>query len=298
MSVVMVGAPTSAGAFGVGQEQTPAVLRELGIVSRLRDAGVEVIDGGDVSGRRMRPDPAHPKNQNLEDVVAIAGELRDRLIPIMAAGDTALVLGGDCTITLGAVAAAVAVDPQSRLVYFDGDADISTPSTTRSGILDAMGMGHLLDLDGAADSLAGIGGRRPLLPGEAVAMVGFESGDITDAQAALLGGLGVHLFPAERLRSDPEATVTEALATVPAGAPRVLHFDVDAVDSIDLPLAHYPHFNTGVSLATATAALAELCRPSGLAALVVTEANPLHDPDRTELPRLVDTVVAALASRT
>jgi arginase len=296
MSIVMVGVPTSAGAFGVGQERAPAALRELGLVSSLRAAGVDIVDGGDVPGKRMHPDPAHPRSQSLDEVVAIAAGLRDRIEPILAAGDAALVIGGDCTITLGVVAAAVAVNSASGLVYFDGDADISTPTTTRSGILDAMGMGHLLDLEGAADSLVTIGGRHPLLPGDAVTMVGYERDELTDEQTARLAELGVHLFPADHLRADPDATIAAALATMRPDVPRVVHFDVDAVDSIDLPLAHYPHFNAGVSLVTATRALTEFCHPPGLAALVVTEANPWHDPDRTELPRLIDTIVAALAS--
>lgn len=296
MSIVMVGVPTSAGAFGVGQEQTPRVLRELGIVDRLRAAGVDVIDGGDVPGVRMRPDPAHRRSQNLEHVVAVAGGLRDRVAPIMAGGDTALVIGGDCTITLGVLAGVIATGREPRLIYFDADADLSTPATSRSGILDSMGMAHLLDLDGAAEPLAAIAGRRPLLRGEAVTMVGYEDDEITDGQRALLEARGVHRFPAERLRREPEDTVRAALATVPRDAPRVVHFDTDAVDSTDLPLGHYPHFNTGVSLAAAEAALTAFCSEPGLAALVVTEANPLHDPDGTQMPRLLDTIVAALSA--
>lgn len=292
----MVGVPTSAGAFGIGQEQTPAVLRELGIVPLLRRAGVDIVDGGDVSGKRMRPDPTHPKMQNLEDVVAIVTELRDRVAGILAGGDRAFVVGGDCTITLGVVAAAVDIDPETHLLYFDGDADISTPATTRSGILDAMGLGHLLDLDGAADLLAGIGGRKPLLPGAAVTLVGYETEDLTDDQAGSLQDRGVHLFPAARLRGELDATLQDVSSTLSRDTSRVVHFDVDAVDSIDSPLAHYPHFNTGVSLASATRALKEFCRPPGLAALVVTEVNPLHDPDRVELRRLVDALAAALAA--
>jgi arginase len=243
----------------------------------------------------MRPDPLHPKRQNLDRVVAIASGLRDRVAGILAAGDRALVVGGDCTLTLGVVAAAVGRDPGTHLVYLDGDADLATPKSTRSGILDAMGIGHLLDLEGAAGPLAGLGGRRPLLSGRSLTMVGYEGEDLTESQANLLREHEVRSFPAAALRHDPDATVRAVLAGIPPGVPRIVHFDVDAVDSIDLPLAHYPHFNAGVSLATATRVLAGLCRPEGLVALVLTEVNPLHDPDRTELPRLLDMLVTAIA---
>jgi hypothetical protein len=69
---------------------------------------------------------------------------------------------------------------------------------------------------------------------------------------------------------------------------------IDAVDSIDSPLAHYPRFNTGVPLPTATEALAVFCHGPALGALVITEVNPLHDPLGTEMSRLVDALVTAL----
>ena len=60
-------------------------------------------------------------------------------------GSLVLVLGGDCTITLGVLAGLQRVEPDAGLVYFDGDADLSMPGAG-SGILDAMGIAHLLGL--------------------------------------------------------------------------------------------------------------------------------------------------------
>ena len=57
-----------------------------------------------------------------------------------AAPDAVLVvLGGDCTITLGVLAGMQRVEPDTGLVYFDGDADLGRPGEG-SGILDAMGI--------------------------------------------------------------------------------------------------------------------------------------------------------------
>jgi arginase len=59
----------------------------------------------------------------------------------------------------------------------------------------------------------------------------------------------------------------------------VVHFDVDVVDSGDLPLANLPHFGQELTLAEALACLEVVLASASWAALVVTEVNPDHDPD-------------------
>lgn len=76
----------------------------------------------------------------------------------------------------------------------------------------------------------------------------------------------------------------------------VVHFDVDAVDSRDLPLANYPHYGTGVSLAAAGEVLRVLCAAPTLAAIVLTEVNPSYDPAGQQLARYVDTVATAIGN--
>lgn len=77
-----------------------------------------------------------------------------------------------------------------------------------------------------------------------------------------------------------------------------MHFDVDAVDSGDLPLANFPHYGTGVSLTAAEAVLGVLLASAKLAAVVFTEVNPSYDPSGKSLSRYVDAVAGALISGT
>ena len=78
--------------------------------------------------------------------------------------------------------------------------------------------------------------------------------------------------------------------------PILLHFDVDVIDSTDLPLADFPHFNEGLRFEAAMAALRAFCGQPAFGGLVITEINPLRDPDGSLLRRLLDPLVAALAS--
>ena len=74
----------------------------------------------------------------------------------------------------------------------------------------------------------------------------------------------------------------------------VVHFDVDAVDSRDLPLANFPHYGTGIPLDAAGEVLAILCAAPTLAAVVLTEVNPSYDPTGRQLSRYTNTVADAI----
>jgi arginase len=285
-----IGVPTSAGAYGAGQERAPGAFRAAGLMERLAGAA---IDGGDVEGVRFSPDLRRRTSQNLDAVVRVIQAVRDRVSEVLGQGDLPVVLGGDCTITLGVIAACTRVDPDAVLAYFDGDVDLSTPATTSSGILDAMGIAHILDLEGADDDLASVGDRRPLMDGNRISLIGHEEQDLDDEQIKLLDQAGVHRFSAERLRADKQQTIERALGVL-GDQPRIVHFDIDAVDSTDFPLAEYPHFNTGVSLDVAEYVLTRLVDTPNVKALVVTEVNPLKDPDDIYIPRLRDVLVRVL----
>ncbi|HEU4900106.1 MAG TPA: arginase family protein [Actinomycetota bacterium] len=206
-----------------------------------------------------------------------------------------LVVGGDCTITLGVVAGFARHGADVGLLSFDGDADLSTPASTGSGVLDSMVVAHLLG-EGAPE-LTGLGSRVPLLAADRLLLFGFhDPDDLGEAQQALLA----RPAPAARVREVPGGSraAADALAELEARAATVVvHFDVDVVDTGDLPPANFPHFNQGLALVDALGCLEVFPASDRLGGVVVTEVNPDHDPDGTQLGRLVDGLVAALARR-
>ena len=100
-SLSLIGVPSSAGAYAPGQEKAPGALRDAGLLELLRERGVAVDDRGDSDPQRWRPDRARPYAQN---VATVAETVRETASRVRAAGHPALVLGGDCTVGLGAVA--------------------------------------------------------------------------------------------------------------------------------------------------------------------------------------------------
>jgi arginase len=295
-----IGVPTSAGTHGPGQEKAPGALRRAGLLRGLEAAGIEARDEGDLPVAMYQAAAADPRQRNLDAVVEVAGRVADRVQEVLGRGLAPLVVGGDCTITLGVVAGFARHGDDLGLLYFDGDADLSIPATTSSGVLDSMVVAHLLGE--GAPALARLGPRSPLLPADRLVLFGFDDpDDLGEAQQALLARHGPTAWPASRIRAaagGPRAAAAAALGDLEARAGTVVvHFDVDAVDTGDLPLANFPHFNQGLTLADAVACLEVFCGSAKLGGVVVTEVNPDHDPDGTQLGRLVDGLAAALARR-
>lgn len=290
--LAVIGVPSSSGAHGAGQEQAPSALRAAGLVDRLRSAGIEVHDRGDLVVERYTERPLEAGARNAQRVGLVASQVADSVDVALGQKRIPLVLGGDCTITLGVLAACARHHQRLGLVYFDGDADLTTPAISRSGILDSMGMAHMLG-NGVAE-LTGLGPRHPLLRPEEVVLLGFDPGEVDDAEWKVIADQRLATFPAPRVREDPAGRASAALTYLGNGVDAVLlHFDVDVIDHADFPIADCPHY-AGLTLDQAMSCLAVLAATPKLVGIVITEVNPDNDPDGNLLNRFVDRVVEAL----
>jgi arginase len=275
--VGVIGVPTSAGAFAPGQEQAPAALRQAGLVEQLRDGGVEVSDYGDRETWRWRPDRERPLAQNLGKVVEIVDDTAARVIESILAGETTLVLGGDCTVGIGTVAGHVERSDGVGLIYFDLHADLNIPTSAPPGALDWMGMAHMLGEDGAERELVEVGSRVPLLSPEQVILFAWGPDQARPHERETIERLGLETVPVDEMRADPAGAATRALESLTSRVDRVLvHFDVDVVDFTDTPLSENPGRNEGIAYEQAAAALGVLLASPKLAGVTVTELNPNH----------------------
>ena len=236
--------------------------------------------------------------QNVGQVTASLQELAGRLGPPLARGDFALVLGGNCTIALGIMAALRRLDAGTPgLLYLDRHYDLNTPDTTMDGALDWMGLAHALALPGCVESLADAFGPRPLLEPHQVALLGVDPQPATEWEREQAARLGLHVATGQALTADPAGAAAAALGHLPAG-PLAVHIDVDVLDFIDAPLAENTDCrNTGPTLGQAEEALVAAARDPRVRALSIGELNPTRcagDPDA--LPRFADTIARVLAA--
>ena len=292
--LALIGVPSSAGARRTGQERAPAALRAAGLSERLRENGLDVTDMGDQPTISFRPDPRHPGMQNLDLVLEVLRETAMRIDQAVGAQQVPLVLGGDCTVSLGVISGLLRHHSRLGLLYFDADLDLNTPETTPSGAFDGMVLAHALGR--GAPPLADVGPRRPMLSEEDIALFGYDvgSGWIDPPELEVLDRSSMWKFPLADVRTDTIGAATRALHRLEERSDAfVVHFDVDVMD---FPAVDVPHPD-GLDPESAFAALAILVAAPKCAAIVVTELNADLDTDGIHARRLVRGLAEALRGR-
>ncbi|MDH3552751.1 MAG: arginase family protein, partial [Gammaproteobacteria bacterium] len=270
-NIALIGVPSSAGARQVGQEQAPQCLRAAGLVQRLISRGYSVMDLGDLNQVSYRRDTDNPKKQNLPLVLDVLGQVRESVKLAIANRAWPLILGGDCSITIGVIAAMIKHFPDLGLSYIDGDVDLNTPETTNTGIFDGMVLAHILGQ--GADELRQFGTRCPLLEEQQIALFGYsvQAGGIDPAEIDILRNTQMAKFPLEDIDADVQTAAIQALQELESKSDHILvHFDVDVVDYDDFPAVDVPH-KPGLALAQAQEALGVFVGSRKSVGLVVTE---------------------------
>lgn len=291
VTIELLDVPSSAGAHSPGQEKAPAALRRTGLLKSFADHGLDVVDQGEQPVTRWHPIREDRGVSNATAVVSIAEQTAQRVAAAATAGRFPLVIGGDCSITVGVLSGLLTAGADPGLIYFDGGLDLGTPDNTPSGILDSMGLAHMLGDPGSYEPLAGIGPRRPLLSVEN--LIGFGVNTGLDEIEAIRG---LRRLTSADVRRDGvrSARAARDLLTS-AGGSYLVHFDIDVVDFFDLQLADIPvHIDnhTGLPFDLAMDCLDEFLT-GPVAGLVLTEINPDHGTD-ADLTRLATRLAQSL----
>lgn len=290
----LIGVPTSAASYAPGQEKAPQALRSAGLIEALERANIQVIDRGDLPIQRWKPDRTNPYAQNLTAVADYIAQTQEQVRKAVAAGHIPLVLGGNCTLEIGTVAGHLPNVERVGLIYLDLHADLNTPASTTNGALDWMGMAHLLNLEGALPELAHIGSRTPLLSPSDVVFFGFDPNNATEWELKQIKQLNLRVVTCDEVASDPVGKATHVLHEWGTQYEHLLiHFDVDVIDFVDMPLSENYSRNEGLSFEQTMQALTTFVKSEKFGALTITELNPDHG---NEDGSTVQTFVQALAN--
>jgi arginase len=288
--IAVVGVPSAAGARGPGVARGPFELRAAGLLQALAADGTRVVNLSDLSLFPYRDDPEHPRARNAEVVACAVRAAADEMTRALDEGFT-LMLGGDATVVVGAVAGARRkLGAPVALVYIDAHADLHTPDTTRSGFV--QGMVLALALGGGPDTVTRACAPSPAVAASNVALLAVRDWEAGEREAAAALGL---VLPLDELRRiGPAPSAARALETVGDG-PVLVHFNVDAIAATEMPAVEVATPGGGLSLSEAAELLRDLLASPRVVGLVVTQYDPERDPDRQCAQRIVDLVTSALA---
>lgn len=296
--IAMVGAPSSIGIrpYDDGTARrldlAPRVLREQGLGRR-----IAARDLGDVLPPPYRDfvrPPGRPRNE--ADVASYSRAIASRVAHAQEKGAFTLLLGGDCSIVLGALLGARrAARSRVGLAYVDAHADYATPETSRTG--SAASMCLALAVGRGDTPLARLSEDGPLVRGEDVVLIGRrDERDETWYGEDALRGSPVLDLTHERVRNSGAMEV--AHATLERLVPNVdgfwIHVDADVLDPTVVPAVDSPEPG-GLGLQELGDLLTPLAMHPAALGLELTIYDPVLDPDRSSAARLTALLQHVLA---
>ncbi|WNI18632.1 arginase family protein [Actinacidiphila sp. ITFR-21] len=293
-ATVLLDAPSNLGLRPPAPGTVPGCHKLAGA---LRDQGLAVglgaREGGVVTPPRYDRGTWR-EGDGVFHAAAIAGysrRLADRLQPLLAAGEFPVVLGGDCSILLGA---AVALRRLGRygLAYLDASADLRHPgNSTAVGAAAGEGLAHVTGR--GQDDVTDIEHLRPYVRDEDVRVLGIRDGD---PDLPELAGHGIRYATAGSIRArGAEHSAREALERLESAELDGfwLHLDADVLDPAVMPAVDSPDPG-GLGVAELTGLVTVLARSPRCVGLHLTIYDPDLDPEGTGAALLAELLTVSL----
>jgi arginase len=290
---VLVGAPLDCSGTNRGEARAPEALRDARLADRTgaRDAG-NVDATVDNPNRHTRTGVI-----GFEQIRRSSSEIHSMVAAVLAEGEKPLVAGGDCTVLVGALAAAKERLGRVGLAFVDGHLDYFGGETSPSG--EAADMDLAFVTGHGPEGLVDLAGPPPIAePGDVVVMGHRNDPEEGDPRETDLVDERIQLVEAPAIkRGDPERLGRYVAERLEAQAGHFwLHFDVDVFDQEEMPAVTYPLPN-GLGWEHAEALLRPLVGSRRLVGLSVADFVPDKDPDGRYARRLVDLVASLFTPR-
>jgi arginase len=266
-----------------GCYKTPGVLRDLGILRRLGASDGGVVTPGRYVGTWQPGDGV----RNSAAIASYTRALAARVASIRSSGGFPVVLGGDCSISLGAMLA-LRRSGRYGIAYLDGHDDFR-----HLGVADHVGAAAGEDLaimtGRGADDLADIDGLRPYVRDSDVVALG-----VREAESAQLRAAGLSFVTSERLMA---AGVSEALSSASSSFADLdgfwVHVDIDVLDPAHVSAVDSPDPG-GLDPDTLVSLLRGLLASPGVAGFELTVFDPDLDPDGHQAALVADILERSL----
>ncbi|KAJ3492692.1 hypothetical protein NLG97_g5209 [Lecanicillium saksenae] len=314
-SVSITYVPADCGSVIPGKSKAPKAFRDVGIVRKLREAGVPSVTEYHALDQpaRFSPSTWEPGGARNEEInIAVCEKVRRSMEASLRAVPTGpdfqLILGGECCMLPGLVSAywdyASAQSPPKRvgLVYIDADTDLtSSIDPTSTGTFAGMTMVHLAGLSGELPKMRQFARATGEAVCDATNTVFFgtnmSSPGNKPSHFQYMFDQNYKVVSSNAVADAPKLRATEALRYLEENVDTIIvHLDVDSIDPGTFPLANVPNY-TGVEFESMMAALGVFLSSDKTGGLVIAEANPDHDPGLDMFGKLVDAIAKMLGNR-
>jgi len=292
----MILAPVWLGAERPGVEQGPEEISR-GIAARASLSrmlpSIEIDNNApvDAVARLHRRDMSF-----LAEVRASSEAIAEAVRTTIAAGELAVVIGGDHSIAFGSLAGAANACRRLGVLWFDAHLDMNTPETSPTGHLHGMPLAASLGF--GPPSLTGIGGPGPKLKPSDLAVLGIrdsDAGEVLMIERESIWTRSINEWRAEGII----AALDAALARLANEAIDAVHvsLDVDVIDPSAMPGTGTP-VPGGLSIEEAMLVVRHLRDWNGpIRSIDLVELNPSLDPSGRSTETAIDLLATLLGKR-
>jgi arginase len=297
--VTLIGVPLDLGAGRRGVDMGPSAFRLANIHERITALRHELEDSGDIAvAVRETRDSGDPRARYLSEITRTCELLRDRVLGVLEAGRTPVVLGGDHSMAMGTISGLSRFhrlrEQKIGLVWFDAHGDMNTPETSPSGNVHGMPLAAVLGM--GAPCLTNLAGHVPMVDPANVAVVGLR--DVDDVERETIRGSGIHAFTMRDIDERGMGAVMEAAIRHASAGTVGIHvsFDVDGMDPDYAPGVGTPAPG-GFSYREAHLAMEMLADTGRVLAVELAEVNPILDDGNRTATLCVGLLASLLGKR-
>ncbi|CUS05348.2 Arginase [Candidatus Promineifilum breve] len=288
----ILGVPMDLGQNRRGVDTGPSAVRYAHLEARLERLGHVIIDEGNVAAPNPEEHVVEGSGRRLRAVSAICSTLYDKACPWLDAGDFALFLGGDHSISIGSVAAAARNGPIG-VIWIDAHSDFNTPESSPSGNIHGMPVAALVGE--GPESLVNVGAPGAKLNSAQIVQIGIR--DLDAAERERLVHSGIHVFTMRHVDELGMAVVARQALERLRHLPRLhVSLDMDSLDPAEAPGVGTP-VPGGLTYREAHL-LMEILGDSGrVGSLDIVEINPILDEMNKTAELAVELAASLLGQR-
>ncbi len=291
--ISIFGVPMDLGQNRRGVDMGPSAIRYAGLQQRLQSLGLKVQDSGNIPVpiiEQVRHLSQDDHMHNAEAIASVCQRTYELVRKSLAAGEQAVVLGGDHSVALGSVAASLDAAENVGVLWIDAHGDFNTPDITPSGNVHGMVVTSLM---GMCPPPLLIGERR--LRADQIVMIAIR--DLDPAEKVAIRQAGIKVMSMSEIDENGMAEVLRA-ALRALGPVETIHvsFDMDSLDPSVAPGVGTP-VSGGLTVREAHLIMEMLADDGRVRTLDLVEVNPILDERNRTAQVAVDLAASLFGQR-
>lgn len=271
--ITIIGVPMDLGGPVLGARIGPEALRIANVKEKLENCGYCVSDIGNLNVNNIQVEMNSNNLKNKRNILDACNDLYLNVDQLFREGRFPFILGGDHSIAIGSVKAALNHFPNVGLLWIDAHGDINTEKTTETGNIHGMSIAALLGL--TCEELSLIGNDKSIKP-ENIVYIGLRDLDIEEKK--IIKALNIKAYTMDKIDENGMTTIlNEAIEHLNKHTDGV-HISFD-VDSLDPAIAEGTGTKVlgGLSFRECSTIFNRFKHIKNITSLEIVEVNPLLD---------------------